>query len=94
MIRLRNLLFVYFESSADYLYKQFRPRSDPTNTSGLIWIQPVCHYGGNTLGKYRIMKEKKQIIKQHENVRDKYQNLMYWHISSYKVFLQSEQQPL
>ena len=46
------------ESSADYLYKQFRPRSDPTKTSGLIWMQPVCHYGGNPLGKYRVMKEK------------------------------------
>ena len=62
--------------------------------SGLIWIQPVCHSGGNPVGIYRIMKEKSADDIKHGNVRVKYQNLLYWHNSSYKVFLQNVQQPL
>ena len=62
--------------------------------SGLIWIQPVCHSGGNPVGVFRILKENKQKTKNPEKLRDKHQNLMYWPISSYTVFLQYVQLPL
>ena len=58
--------------------------------SGLIWIQPVCHSGGNPVGVFRILKGNKQKTKNPEKLRDKHQNLMYWPISSYTVFLQCD----
>ena len=62
--------------------------------SGLIRIQPVCQTGGNPVGVFRIFKENKQKTKNSEKLRDKHQNLMYWPISSYTVFLQYVQLPL
>ena len=62
--------------------------------SGLIWIQPVGHSGGNPVGVFRILKENKQKKKNPEKLRDKHQNLTYWPISSYTGFLQYVQLPL
>ena len=41
--------------------------------SGLIWIQPVCHSGGNSVGVFRILKENKQKTINPEKLRGKHQ---------------------